>query len=108
MAKLVGYLRVSTAGQVKDGLGLPTQERLIRAWAKAHGHKIVAWHRDEGVSGANGVDTRVALPLALANVRDHRAEGVAVSSLDRLARQLTVQEAILAQVWKLGGQLYTV
>jgi DNA invertase Pin-like site-specific DNA recombinase len=106
--KLTAYLRVSTAGQVKDGLGLPTQERLIRAWAKANGHKIVVIRRDEGVSGANGIDTREGLPLALADVRDKRADAVVVSTIDRLARVLTVQEAILGMIWKLDGKLYTV
>jgi DNA invertase Pin-like site-specific DNA recombinase len=105
--KLTAYLRVSTAGQVKDGLGLPTQERLIRAWAKASGHKIVAVRRDEGVSGANGIDTREGLPLALSDVRDKRADAVVVSSIDRLARVLTVQEAILGMIWKLDGKLFT-
>jgi DNA invertase Pin-like site-specific DNA recombinase len=106
--KLAAYLRVSTAGQVKDGLGLPTQERLIKAWAKANGHKIVTVRRDEGVSGANGIDTREGLPLALVDVRDKRADAVVVSSIDRLARVLTVQEAILGMVWKLDGKLFTV
>lgn len=106
--KLTAYLRVSTAGQVKDGLGLPTQERLIKAWAKANGHKIVAVRRDEGVSGANGIDGREGLPLALADVRDKRADAMVVSSIDRLARVLTVQEAILGMVWKLDGKLFTV
>ncbi len=106
--KLTAYLRVSTAGQVKDGLGLPTQERLIKAWAKANGHKIVAIRKDEGVCGANGVDGREGLPLALADVRDKRADAVVVSSIDRLARVLTVQEAILGMVWKLDGKLFTV
>src|ERR1022692_3620033 len=106
--KLTAYLRVATAGQVKDGLGLPTQERLIKAWAKASGHRIVVVRRDEGVSGANGIDTREGLPLALADVRDKRADAVVVSSIDRLARVLTVQEAILGMVWKLDGKLFTV
>jgi DNA invertase Pin-like site-specific DNA recombinase len=33
---------------------------------------------------------------------------VCVSSLDRLARALTVQEAVLAKVWAYGGKLFTV
>jgi DNA invertase Pin-like site-specific DNA recombinase len=106
--KLTAYLRVSTAGQVRDGLGLPTQERLIKAWAKANGHTIAAVRKDEGVSGANGIDDRIGLPLVLADIRDRRAEAVVVSSMDRLARALTVQEAILGTIWKLGGKLYAV
>lgn len=106
--KVIAYLRVSTAGQVRDGLGLPTQERLIKAWCKANGHRLVEVYKDEGISGANGVDTREALGPALAALRDKRAEGIVISSMDRLARVLTVQEAILGKVWQLGGKLYTV
>ena len=106
--KVTAYLRVSTAGQVKDGLGLPTQERLIRAWAKANGHKLTAVRKDGGVSGANDIDTREGLPLTLADIRDGRAEAMVVSSIDRLARLLTIQEAILGTVWRLGGKLCTV
>jgi DNA invertase Pin-like site-specific DNA recombinase len=106
--KLIGYCRVSTTGQVRDGLGLPTQERLIRAWAKRDGHRVVAWYRDEGVSGSNGIEDREALLDALRAVKDGRAEGLVVSSLDRLARALTVQEAVLGKVWALGGRMFTV
>ena len=31
-----------------------------------------------------------------------------ISSIDRLARVLTVQEAILGMIWKLDGKLFTV
>ena len=106
--KVTAYIRVSTAGQVKDGLGLATQERLIKAWAKSGGHKIVAIRRDEGVSGANGIGDREGLPLALADIEDGQAEAIVVSSIDRLARVLHVQEAILGYIWKDGGKLYTV
>jgi DNA invertase Pin-like site-specific DNA recombinase len=106
--KLIGYCRVSTTGQVRDGLGLATQERLIRAWAKLDGHRIVAWYRDEGVSGSNGIEDREALLDALKALKDGRAEGLVVSSLDRWARALTVQEAVLGKVWALGGRVFTV
>jgi hypothetical protein len=41
-------------------------------------------------------------------VRDHEAEGVVMRDLDRTARTLTVQEAVLAQLWSLGGHAYVV
>jgi len=40
------------------------------------------------------------------SVRDGEADGILIPSLNRLARLLTVQEAILAQVWKLGGRVF--
>lgn len=104
--KLVGYVRVSTQGQVDDGLGLEIQEKALRRWAREHRHRLVAIHRDEGISGAT--DDREGLTEALAAIKYDGAKGLLVHSLDRLARSLTVQEAALQQVWAAGGQIFTV
>lgn len=104
---LIGYVRVSTATQVEDGLGLEVQEASIRAWCEERGHTLVAIHRDEGISGAKDVAGRPGLASALAAVED-LAEGLVMAKLDRLARALTVQEAVLAQVWRHGGSVFAV
>lgn len=105
--KLAAYLRVSSETQL-DGLGLEVQETGISSWAGATGHEVVAWYRDEGVSGSNGIDTRRGLYDALNLVRDGAAAGLVVYRLDRLARLLTVQESTLAAVWALGGSVFSV
>jgi DNA invertase Pin-like site-specific DNA recombinase len=106
--KLVAYLRVSTDRQAEEGLGLAVQETAIKSWTKANAHKIALWARDEGVSGTNGIDDREALPDALAAVRDGRAKGLVAYNLDRLARKLHTQEAILGHIWEAGGRIFTV
>ena len=100
--RLVASLRVSTARQV-DGLGLDVQELAIRMWAKANGHRIVEVFTDAGLSGSNGLDTRVALADALAAIRDRQADGLIVARLDQLARDLVLQEQLLAEVRRMGG-----
>jgi DNA invertase Pin-like site-specific DNA recombinase len=60
MGKLVGYLRVKTDRQAEAGFGLGVQEKAIRGWAEANGHRVVLWCRDEGVSGSNGGRTATA------------------------------------------------
>jgi DNA invertase Pin-like site-specific DNA recombinase len=105
--KLVGYVRVSTDRQVEEGLGLAEQERAIRAWAKAGQHRIVGWHRDEGRSGAEGLASRLGLAGALDDVEAGRAQGLVVLRLDRLARDLLVQEQLLAEVWRHGGEVFS-
>jgi DNA invertase Pin-like site-specific DNA recombinase len=100
--KLVAYLRVSTDRQAEDGLGLDVQRDVIKRWARDHGHRIVAWYEDAGISGANGIDTRVGLIDALAALRDGRAAGLVVYRLDRLARDLIIQEQLLADLRR-GG-----
>lgn len=102
---LTAYLRVSTNGQV-DKYGLPAQETDVRAFAKRHGHRIVKVETDGGLTGTLSDDERPALLAALRSVRDGRAEGILIPSLNRLARLLTVQEAILAKVWQLGGKVF--
>lgn len=107
--KLVGYLRVSTREQVEHGQGLDIQRKAIQRWARAHGHRVVAWVSDEGVSGAKSADDRPGLTDALAMIRDGQAAGLVVRDLDRLARSVTVQEATLATVWSLlKGSVFTV
>lgn len=104
---MAAYTRVSTEKQVREGFGLDAQRSEIRRWAKANGHRVVAWHSDEGVSGANGIDTREGLFEALASIRSHHVDALVVTSLDRLARQMTQQEGCLAEVWKAGGKVFS-
>jgi DNA invertase Pin-like site-specific DNA recombinase len=105
--KFVGYTRVSSPGQVKDGLGLTTQERRIRKWARDHGHKVIAVCVEKGRSGTLPAEDRPALVDALRIIRTHEADALIVTDLDRLARELRIQEAVLAQVWDSSGKVFT-
>lgn len=110
--RVVGYVRVSTDKQAEEGLGLEVQERAVRAWARAHGHRLVALVRDEGLSGSAGVVDRPGLAEAIGMLRarggsGRRAEGLVVARLDRLARDLVLQEQLLAEVWRMGGQVFS-
>lgn len=104
--RLAGYLRVSSEAQL-DGFGLNVQESAIRSWAKANGHRVVQLCSDEGLSGALDAAERPGLGCALDALAAGTADGVIVARLDRLARQLTVQEAVLAECWKLEGKVFT-
>lgn len=111
--RVIGYARVSTIGQAKDGLGIPTQERLIRAWAKREGHRLLQIVRENGRSGTLEETSRPGLLEVLTILKrggssGRHVEAVVVTSLDRLARALTVQEAVLAKVWGMGAEVYTV
>jgi DNA invertase Pin-like site-specific DNA recombinase len=107
MAKLAAYVRVSTDKQAEEGLGLDVQRHAIRAWAKESGHKIALWASDEGVSGSNGLDSRQGLLEALSALQDRRVSGLVVYRLDRLARDLVLQESLLAEIWRGGARLYS-
>lgn len=103
--RLVAYLRVSSSGQL-DGYGFDVQRADIKRWAKANGHKIVDEFTD-AVTGKADTNDRPGLTQALQLLRKPpEADGLIVGKLDRLARQLTVQEAILALVWREGGRVF--
>jgi DNA invertase Pin-like site-specific DNA recombinase len=108
--RLVICRRVSTAGQVTDGYGLPEQERDCIRWNKtspAGGHRIVHVVTDEALTGKSTIDERDGLMEAMEWIRGGQADGILAPNLDRLARQLTVQEAVLSYVWALGGRVFT-
>ena len=105
--KLAAYLRVSTDRQAEEGLGLEVQEQTIKGWAHAHEHRVVLWTRDEGVSGSNGLDTRVGLADVPEAIKRQRVDGLVVYRLDRLARDLVLQEQLLAEIRRLGGELFS-
>lgn len=106
--KLAGYVRVSTNGQAEHGLGLAVQRSQIQKWAKANGHELVEVFDDKGVSGTKHAWERPGLTDALTALEQGHVEGFVVARLDRLARSLTVQEGILAAIWKDGGCVFAV
>jgi DNA invertase Pin-like site-specific DNA recombinase len=109
--RLIIVRRVSTAGQVVDGYGLDAQERDCRRWNAGAGHRIVHVVTDgderAGQTGRSTIDERDGLMDAMEWIREGRADGILAPNLDRLARELTVQEAVLAYVWALGGRVFT-
>lgn len=111
--RLIIVKRVSTAGQAIDGYGLPAQEADCRRWnaSPAGGHRIVHVVTDgdekAGQTGKSTIDEREGLMEAMQWIADGRADGILAPNLDRLARELTVQEAVLAYVWALGGRAFT-
>jgi DNA invertase Pin-like site-specific DNA recombinase len=95
--KAVGYLRVSTEEQLA-GTGLQGQQETIQAL----GHEIVKWCADEGISGSNGLDARDGLAEALHLLATGEVEAIIVYRLDRLARDMVLQEQLLREIWKYG------
>ena len=65
-------------------------------------------YEDAGVSGANGVADREGWPRLVDGLEAGRFSVVIVLRLDRLARDLMLQENMLANVRELGGELVSV
>ncbi|MEZ0354095.1 recombinase family protein [Mycobacterium sp. pR1184] len=99
--RVVAYVRVSSAHQA-EAYGPEVQRAAIRKWAKAGGHKVVSWQTDV-ISGASELRDRAGWCEAAALVKSGKAQGVVVARLDRLARDVMVQELLLRKLSDLGG-----
>ncbi len=101
------YLRVSGRGQV-DGDGFPRQLNAIEMYAAANGLKVKRVFREEGISGAKELENRPALQELLAAIASTDLAVVIIEKLDRLARDLMVQETIIGDLRKRGIELVSV
>jgi DNA invertase Pin-like site-specific DNA recombinase len=84
----VSYVRVSTQGQARSGLGQEAQVEAISRFAEAEGFAIAATFTEvETGKGADALDRRPQLAAAIKAAR--KAKGpVIVSKLDRLSRDV--------------------
>lgn len=101
------YLRVSGMGQV-DGDGFTRQSEAVTRYAAASGICIVQTFREEGVSGTKELENRPALLELLLAIEDGDVQVVLIEKLDRLARDLMVQENILSDLRKRGVTVISV
>jgi DNA invertase Pin-like site-specific DNA recombinase len=93
----VAYLRVSTAGQGKSGLGLEAQREAIARFASAEGLTMLAEFVEvETGKGSDALDRRPKLAEALATARRVKAP-VIVAKLDRISRDVAFIAGLMAQ-----------
>ncbi len=104
---VVGYIRVSTQEQSKDGYSLKYQEDEIKAYCKEQGWNLIHICRDEGISGANlneeafEID-RVGLQEMLAHLSSVHIDYVVVLNKSRLWRSDIVKVLIqrgVEEIW---------
>lgn len=100
----IGYLRVSTEAQL-DGMGLDIQRDAVTDLAAERDLDLDATFTDEGISGSEGLDGRIGLAAALDWLTAHPGATLIIPRLDRLARDLMIQESILADIWRTGGHV---
>ena len=105
--QVVAYLRVSGRGQV-EGDGFDRQIAAIRNYASSNGLEVVRVFQEEGVSGATSWENRTAWVEMLQFCLDSGIRTVAIERLDRLARDLMVQEHVLADIRTRGMEILSV
>lgn len=103
--KAFAYRRVSGVGQSADDKdGLVRQKQAIEAYAQQHSIRIVKWFTDT-VSGTTDLEHRPALFDLMKALEANGVKMVIVERIDRLARDLMIQESILRDVQQKGFQL---
>jgi DNA invertase Pin-like site-specific DNA recombinase len=98
---------VSGKGQL-DGDGFTRQALAIAKYALANGITIVDTFQEEGVSGTQELSNRPALLDMMASLQEGSVKIVLIEKLDRLARDLLVQENIILDMSKSGFELISV
>lgn len=100
--RVVGYIRVSTSEQARDGVSLDAQRAKIRQFCNLHNLTLVALCEDPGIS-AKSLD-RPGLSSALARLDQGLADGIVVAKLDRLTRSLADWDRLIRSHFGPGGK----
>lgn len=110
---VIGYIRVSTQGQAKDGFSLAYQQDEIESYCKTQGWNLLHIFRDEGISGAKvneealEVD-REGFQDMLAFLSTHPIDYVVVLNTSRLWRSDIVKVLIHREFKKYGVDIRSI
>lgn len=107
LQRCFAYARVSGPSQTGEGKdGLPRQRREIEKWAAEHNYTISEWFEERGVPGKTDFDNRPALKELVSRTQfSGTPRVVIVERLDRLARDLMVQETIMGDFRRRGIEI---
>lgn len=107
---VIGYWRVSSDRQGREGVSLDDQAAAGRRWCEAHGAELAAQFVEDESAWTKRGRRRPALEEALAFIRRERGRVryFLVYDLSRFARSLFDQLAVQRELAELGVQLQTV
>ena len=83
-----GYIRVSTAEQVTNGLSIETQMAEIEQYAKAHNMKLEGFYIDRGITARKSLHKRVDFMRMMKDVESGKIKHIIVLRLDRFFRNI--------------------
>ncbi len=105
-AVAIGYVRVSTDEQAREGVSLEAQRAKVVAYCGLHGVALAETYADEGLSGKRA-DNRPGLQQAIAHACESHGVLV-VYSLSRLARSTRDAIDIAERLAKSGADLVSI
>ena len=108
LKKLVGYARVSTDRQKEEGT-IEIQEKYLKRYAKEKKLELIRIFKDEGISGSSELENRKGLAELFNYIENHyNIKGVLIFKLDRLARDLYIQEHLIKKLELLDLELISI
>lgn len=99
--KAIGYIRVSTEEQAKNGTSLDMQQAKIQAYTALEDMDLIETVADEGLSGCS-IKGRPGIQKILEMVKTRQVKAVIVYKLDRLARN-TIEALQVAKLMDRHG-----
>ncbi len=84
--KAIGYARVSTEEQSREGVSLAAQEAAVRAYCAMRGLELVEVVIDAGVTASKALSTREGGRRVLEAAKTHAIDAVVALKLDRVFR----------------------
>ena len=105
MKTAIGYIRVSGKGQI-NGDGFTRQELAIKEYATANGIEVTRIYKESGVSGT--LSNRPTLTNMMVDIEHDDTNLIIIERIDRLARDLMIQETILDEMKKKKVKLISV
>jgi site-specific DNA recombinase len=101
--RVIAYCRVSTNNQKDEGT-IEIQHNAIAEYVSKQGYELVKAFSDDGISG--GLEDRPALSALFDYIEENKdIQAVVIFKLDRLARDLYIQEHLIKQFEKLDVNL---
>ncbi|GAI39554.1 unnamed protein product, partial [marine sediment metagenome] len=108
LKKLIGYCRVSTDRQKEEGT-IEIQEKALRIYVKENNFELVRIFKDEGISGSKELENRPGLAELFNFIETEKdIEGILIYKLDRLARDLYIQEHLIKKLELLNMKLLSI
>lgn len=102
---VVGYVRVSTENQVKQGFSLDEQKEEIEMYCESQNYNLLEMFSDEGVSGAKANEDEMTIERdglldMLAFIREKDVQYIITLNTNRLWRSDTVKVLIIRELKK--------
>jgi DNA invertase Pin-like site-specific DNA recombinase len=96
--KAVGYIRVSTEEQAREGISLEVQEDKVKKYADLHNLDLIEVIRDEGKSGKDL--NREGIQKVITLCKDRSVDHLVVYKMDRLTRRTLDLLTLVEEVFK--------